>query len=294
MEQSFDDRDGWLWLDGKTVPWRDATLHVLTHALHYGGAVFEGERAYGGAIFKSREHTDRLFRSARYMDYEVPFTEEEVEAAKVDVMQRNDLLDAYVRVVAWRGSQSMGVSGLPNKTHVAVTAFPWGTYYGDARSMGARLDVARWRRPAPDTLPCHAKVSGAYMICTLAKNEADRKGYSDAMMMDYRGFVAEATGANIFFVKDGEIHTPTPDCFLDGITRQTALGILGTFGVPVHERHIEPSELEGFQQCFLTGTAAEITPVREIGDANFEVGPLVRSVMDEYDRIVRGNRPSST
>ena len=290
MTDSFSDRDGWLWLDGRILPWREATLHVLSHALHYGGAVFEGERAYGGVIFQSRAHSERLHGSAGYLDYEIPYDVDALEAAKAEVMRRNGLSDAYVRVIAWRGSQTMGVSGLPNNTHVAVTAYPWGTYYGDARRVGATLDIARWRRPSPDTLPCLAKVSGAYMICTLAKNEADRKGHSDALMFDYRGYIAESTGANIFFVREGEIHTPTPDCFLNGITRQTVLGILERDGVRVHERHIEPHELESFQQCFLTGTAAEVTPVRQIGDYPFEIGPLVRGVSDEYDRIVRGNR----
>ncbi len=290
MAESFDDRDGWLWLDGMIVPWRDATLHVLSHALHYGGAVFEGERAYGGVIFKSVEHSERLHRSAEYMDYSIPFSIEDLETAKAEVIRRNSFRDAYVRVIAWRGSQTMGVSGLPNNTHVAVTAYPWGTYYGEARKLGATLDIARWRRPSPDTLPCLAKTSGAYMICTLAKNEADRKGCEDALMFDYRGYVAESTGANIFFVKDQEVHTPTPDCFLNGITRRTVLGLLAKEGVPVHERHIKPHELETFHQCFLTGTAAEVTPVRAIGDYNFEIGPLVRGLSDEYDRLVRGNR----
>lgn len=290
MSQPFDDREGTLWLDGATVPWREARLHVLTHALHYGGAVFEGERAYGGRIFESRAHSERLHHSAAIMGYEIPFTVDQLEAAKGEIMRANGLADAYVRVIAWRGAETMGVSATPCTIHVAVTAYPWGAYYGEARQKGAKLDIAEWRRPAPDTAPCNAKTSGLYMICTLAKHKAEARGCADALMLDYRGYVAESTGANIFFVQDGAVHTPTPDCFLDGITRRTAMRLLGERGISVTERHILPAELDGFEQCFLTGTAAEITPVAEIGSHRFAIGPLVRTLAEDYDRLVRGNR----
>ena len=287
MSQPFDDRDGFLWVDGALIPWREAKLHVLSHALHYAGAVFEGERAYSGKIFKSRQHSERLHRSAATMDYEIPFNVDSIEKAKAEVIRANDFSDAYVRVIAWRGSETMGVTATGCRIHLAVTSYPWGSYYGEARQRGARLDIARWRRPAPETAPCQAKVSGLYMICTLSKHDAESKGCEDAMMMDYRGYVAETTGANIFFVKDDEIHTPTPDCFLNGITRQTALALLAERNVTIHERHILPEELDSFDQCFLTGTAAEITPVVNIGTHSYKIGPLVRTLSEDYDRHVR-------
>ncbi|MEM7177583.1 MAG: branched-chain amino acid aminotransferase [Pseudomonadota bacterium] len=291
LDNSYDDRDGEIWLDGKLVPWRDANVHVLTHALHYGSSVFEGERAYGGQIFRSVEHSERLLNSGEAMDIPIPYSVEDIEAAKAAVMQANAMSDAYVRVVCWRGSgPDMGVASAGNPVRMAVAAWEWGAYYGDAKMKGARLDISKWKRPSPETIPCKAKASGLYMICTMSKHAAEAKGCSDALMMCYRGYVAEATGANVFFVKDGVVHTPTPDCFLDGITRQTVKGMLRDKGVEVVERHIEPGEMESFEQCWLTGTAAEVTPVGQIGDYNFEVGALTRDIAESYDRLVRGNR----
>ncbi|MGY6410521.1 MAG: branched-chain amino acid aminotransferase [Alkalilacustris sp.] len=288
MAGAYDDRDGTIWMDGALVPWREANVHLLTHAMHYASSVFEGERAYGGRIFRSREHSERLRRSAEMIDFEIPFTVDQIEAAKVEVLAANGLTDAYVRAIAWRGAgEDMGVAARRNPVRLAIAAWEWGAYYGDARVRGAKLDIAKWRRPAPDTAPFQAKAAGLYMICTMAKHTAEAKGCSDAMMFDYRGYVAEATGANIFFVKDGEVHTPRPDCFLDGITRRTVIGLLGKRQIRVHERHIEAAELESFEQCWLTGTAAEVTPVGQIGDYTFEVGALARQMVEDYDRLVR-------
>ncbi len=287
-ETGYDDRDGWIWLDGKMVPWREANTHILTHALHYASAVFEGERAYGGRIFRSREHSERLHNSGRLLDMPIPWSVDEIEAAKAEALEANGLEDAYVRVLAWRGAgPDMGVASARNPVRMAVAAWPWGAYYGDARLRGAKLDISRWKRPSPETIPSHAKAAGLYMICTMSKHEAEAKGCSDALMLDYRGYVAEATGANIFFVKDGEVHTPLPDCFLNGITRQTVIGLLKERGIPVHERHIRPEELDDFEQCWLTGTAAEVTPVAEIGPHRYEVGDLAREMVDAYDALVR-------
>ncbi len=288
MAGGYDDRDGQIWMDGRLVDWREANVHILTHAMHYASSVFEGERAYGGRIFKSREHSERLHFSARCLDFEIPFTVDEIETAKAELLAANGLSDAYVRAVAWRGAgEDMGVSSRRNPVRLAIAAWGWGNYYGDAKFKGAKLDIARWRRPDPATAPSHAKAAGLYMICTMSKHAAEAKGCSDAMMFDYRGYIAEATGANIFFVKDGEVHTPKPDCFLNGLTRQTVMGLLKDRQVKVHERHIMPEELEGFQQCWLTGTAAEVTPVGQIGDYTFEVGTLTRQVADDYEALVR-------
>ncbi|MEM9901936.1 MAG: branched-chain amino acid aminotransferase [Pseudomonadota bacterium] len=288
MADGYDDRDGSIWMDGALVPWRDANVHILTHAMHYASSVFEGERAYGGKIFASRAHSERLQASAKMIDFEIPWAVDEIEAAKYDVMKANGLTDAYVRAVAWRGSgEDMGVSSARNPVRMAVAAWEWGNYYGDAKTKGAKLDVSKWKRPSPETIPSHAKAAGLYMICTMSKHAAEAKGCSDAMMMDYRGYVAEATGANVFFVKDGEVHTPKPDCFLNGITRQTVIGVLKDRQIRVHERHIEPGEMESFEQCWLTGTAAEVTPVGEIGPYSFEVGALTRDIADAYEMLVR-------
>jgi branched-chain amino acid aminotransferase len=289
---AYDDRDGWIWMDGAFLPWRDARVHVLTHALHYASSVFEGERAYGGVIFKSREHTERLHASARALGFEIPWSVEEIDRVKDEAIAKNGLTDAYVRPVAWRGSEMMGVSAQTNTIHLAIAVWNWGAYYGDAKLKGARLDMAEWKRPSPETIPSKAKAAGLYMICTLSKHKAESKGYSDAIMRDYRGYVAEATGANVFFVKDGSVHTPLPDCFLDGITRRTAIDLLKARGVEVVERHILPEEMEGFEQCFLTGTAAEVTPVAEIGPYRFEVGDLTKTVVADYDALVRQPAPA--
>ncbi len=288
MSGAYDDRDGSIWLDGQMVDWRDANIHVLTHALHYASSVFEGERCYNGKIFRSVEHSQRLHASAGMIDFEIPWTVDQIEAAKYDVLKANGWTDAYVRAVAWRGAgEDMGVASARNPVRLAIAAWGWGTYYGDAKYKGAKLDISKWKRPSPETIPSHAKAAGLYMICTMSKHTAEAKGCSDAMMFDYRGYVAEATGANIFFVKDGEVHTPTPDCFLNGLTRQTVIGMLKDRQVKVRERHIMPDELEGFEQCWLTGTAAEVTPVGQIGDYNFEVGALTREISDGYEKLVR-------
>jgi len=284
----YEDRDGKIWMDGELTAWRDANVHILTHALHYASSVFEGERAYGGRIFRSREHSERLHYSAGQLDFDIPFSVDQIEAAKEEVLRANGLSDAYVRAVAWRGvGEDMGVASARNPVRLAIAAWEWGAYYGDAKTRGAKLDISKWKRPSPETIPSHAKAAGLYMICTLSKHAAEAKGCSDAMMFDYRGYVAEATGANIFFVKDGEVHTPTPDCFLNGLTRQTVIGMLKERQVPVIERHIMPEELESFQQCWLTGTAAEVTPVGQIGDYNFEVGALARDIAEGYEKMVR-------
>lgn len=288
MAGSYDDRDGQIWMDGKLIPWRDANVHLLTHAMHYASSVFEGERAYNGKIFKSRAHSERLIKSGEYIDVPVPYTVDEIEAAKYEVMKANDLTDAYIRVLVWRGSgNDMGVASQANPVRMAVAAWEWGAYYGDAKTKGAKLDISKWKRPSPETIPCFAKASGLYMICTMAKHQAEAKGCSDAMMFDHRGYVAEATGANLFFVKNGEVHTPNPDCFLNGLTRQTVIGMLEEKNIKVHVRHIMPEELEGFEQCWLTGTAAEVTPVGQIGDYNFEVGAMARDISDSYEKLVR-------
>ena len=289
MAGAYDDRDGFIWLDGDFVPWRDAKVHVLTHALHYASSVFEGERCYDGKIFKSREHTDRLLASCDMLDMPHPFSADEIEAAKAATLEKNGFTDAYVRPVVWRGSgPDMGVASARNPVHLAIAVWEWGAYYGDAKMKGAKLDISKWKRPSPETIPSAAKAAGLYMICTMSKHAAEAKGCSDALMMDYRGYVAEATGANVFFVKDGEVHTPDPDCFLNGITRQAVIQMLKERGIPVHERHIEPQEMADFQQCWLTGTAAEVTPVGSLGDFTFEVGELTRSIAGDYEKLVRG------
>lgn len=288
MAGAYDDRDGKIWMDGKLVEWRDANVHVLTHAMHYASSVFEGERCYSGKIFKNRLHTERLKKSAELIDFEIPYTLEEIEAAKQAALDANGLTDAYVRPVAWRGSgEDMGVAAAKNPVHLAVAVWEWGNYYGDAKFKGAKLDIAKWKRPSPETAPSQAKAAGLYMIATMSKHAAEAKGCSDALMFDYRGYVAEATGANLFFVKDGEVHTPTPDAFLNGITRQTVIDMLRAKGITVNERVIMPEELEGFEQAWLTGTAAEVTPIGQIGNYNFEVGQLAKDMVKEYEALVR-------
>jgi len=288
MGTGYDDRDGKIWLDGQLVPWREANVHLLTHAMHYASSVFEGERAYGGKIFKSRAHSERLLKSGAYIDMPIPWTVDEIEAAKYETLKANGLSDAYVRAIAWRGAgEDMGVAAAANKVRMAVSVWEWGAYYGDAKFKGAKLDVSEWKRPSPETIPCFAKAAGLYMICTMSKHAAAAKGCSDALMMDYRGYIAEATGANVFFVRDGEVHTPEPDCFLNGLTRQTVIGMLNDRQIKVNERHIDPGEMESFEQCWLTGTAAEVTPVGQIGDYNFEVGALTRMIAEDYEKLVR-------
>ncbi len=279
----FDQRDGWIWYDGEFVAWREAKLHVLSHGLHYGSSVFEGERAYGGEIFKSRQHAERLLKSADYLDFKIPFTVEEIVAAKQATLEKNNLVDAYIRPIAWRGSEAMGVAAQGNSIHLAIAVWQWPSYFDpEQRLKGLKLDLAEYRRPDPATIPCRAKAAGLYMICTISKHRAENKGFADAMMLDYRGYVAECTGANIFFVKDGAIHTPTPDCFLDGITRQTVVELAKRQGIEVIERHILPEEVSGFTECFVTGTAAEVTPVGSIADWTFTPGAITHQLMDAY------------
>lgn len=288
MAGAYDDRDGKIWMDGKLVEWRDANVHILTHGLHYASSVFEGERCYNGKIFKGHEHSLRLIESARLLDMPSPLSADEIDAAKEAVLKANGFENAYVRALMWRGSGTeMGVSAKGNPVRFAVAAWEWGAYYGDAKWEGAKLDVAKWRRPDPLTIPTSAKAAGLYMICTMSKHAAEAKGFSDALFMDFEGYVAEATGANIFFTKDGEVHTPLADRFLNGITRQTVIGLLKEAGVTVHERRIRPEELDGFEECWLTGTAAEVTPVAQIGDWRFEIGPLSRQISDRYEALVR-------
>jgi branched-chain amino acid aminotransferase len=286
----FDQRDGWIWYDGQLVPWRDAKLHVLTHALHYASSVFEGERAYGGVIFKSTEHSERLKRSAEILDFEIPYSVEEIDAAKNLVLERNGQKDAYVRPVAWRGAETMGVAAQNSRIHLAIATWEWPSYFDPTQKMkGIRLDMAEYRRPDPATAPSAAKAAGLYMICTISKHKAERKGYADALMLDWQGRVAECTGANVFFIKDGAIHTPTPDCFLDGITRRTVIDLARGRGFEVQERRIMPDELASFNECFITGTAAEVTPVSEIGPYRFQPGNMTKVLMEDYTAEVQPN-----
>lgn len=285
---SFDDRDGFIWYDGALVPWREAKIHVLTHALHYASAVFEGERAYGGAIFKSRAHSARLIESARMLDFEIPYGAAEIDVAKAETLARNGLRDAYIRPVAWRGSEMMGVAAQANKIHLAIAVWDWPSYFDPAQRMkGIRLDIAEYRRPDPRTAPSRAKAAGLYMICTISKHRAEKRGYADALMLDWEGRVAECTGANIFFVKDGALHTPIADCFLDGLTRQTVIALARARGVEVNERRIFPEELSGFSECFITGTAAEVTPVGEIGPHVFSPASMTAALIEDYEKLVR-------
>jgi len=285
----FDDRDGWIWMNGEFVPWREAKVHVLTHGLHYGSCVFEGERLYDGEIFKLTPHTKRLFRSAEILEMEIPFTVEEIDAACKETVARMGFENAYVRPVAFRGPEQMGVAGLGTRTHVAIAAWEWPSYFDpEVKRRGIRMMHAPYARPAPNSAPTEAKAAGLYMICTLSKDAAARAGYSDALMLDYRGYVAEATGANIFFVQDGVIITPLADCFLNGLTRQTVIELARARGFEVVERHIKPEEMTQFSECFITGSAAEVTPVSEIGEYRFTPGNVSLSLMEDYGQLVRG------
>lgn len=292
MADPFDDRDGSLWLDGKLVPWREANVHVLTHGLHYASSVFEGERMYNGRIYKLEEHTARLFESARILDMKIPFTEKQICDASTLACTTLGFTDAYVRPVVWRGSAQMSVAGQANTIHVAIAAWQWGSYFDPAEKMkGIRLTISDWRRPAPDTAPTRAKAAGLYMICTMSKHAAEAQGFADAIMYDYRGYIAEATGANIFFVQDGKLLTPTPDCFLDGITRRSVMALARARQIPVIERHIKPEEMANFTECFICGTAAEVTPVASIGPYTFKPGEITKTLMTDYAEDVR--RPVS-
>ena len=284
----FDQRDGFIWLNGQLLPWQDAKLHVLSHGLHYGSCVFEGERAYEGRIFKSREHSERFKNSAQILDFEIPYSIEEIEAAKALVLQKNGWTSCYVRPVAWRGSEMMAVAAQDSTINVAIAMWDWPSMFDVNEKMrGIRLDIADYRRPDPRCAPVAAKAAGLYMICTLSKHRAERKGYADAMILDWEGRVAECTGANILFVKDGAIHTPLADCFLDGITRRTVIALAKARGIAVHERRIMPQELESFDECFICGTGAEVTPVSEVGPYKFTPGALSRTLMEDYSALVR-------
>ncbi len=283
----YDDRDGWIWQDGVFVPWREAKVHVLTHSLHYGSAVFEGERAYEGQIFKSDEHTKRLHKSAEYLDYKIPYSVEEINAAKQELMAKMGFKDCYIRAFAWRGSEMMGVSAQQNTIHLAIAMWEWGNYFAD-KMKGIRVTMSKWKRPSPETIPSAAKAAGLYMICTMSKHAAEKQGYADALMLDYRGYVAELTGANVFLIKDGAIHTPIADCFLDGITRRTVIDLAKARGYELIERRIKPEELADFTECFITGTAAEVTPVAEMAGHVYTPGEITKALVEDYDALVRG------
>ncbi len=287
-DQAFDQLDGFIWFNGEMVPWADAKIHVLSHALHYGSAVFEGQRIYSGKIFKLNEHSERLHNSASILDFEIPYSVEELNEACNAVMKKQNLTEGYMRPIAWRGSEQMGVAAQKTKINVAIAAWEWGSYFDEEERMkGIRMRWADYRRPDPITAPCRSKAAGLYMICTVEKHKSEKLGYADALMLDWRGYVAEATGANIFFVKDGVIHTPDPDCFLDGITRRTVIALAKQRGIEVIERIIMPEELAQFSECFITGSAAEVTPVSEIGDDRFIPGEISKALLDDYMALVR-------
>ncbi|MHC8508813.1 MAG: branched-chain amino acid aminotransferase [Rhodospirillales bacterium] len=294
VTQSFDDRDGEIWLDGAFVPWRSAQQHVLNHGLHYASSVFEGERMYSGKIFKLAEHTERLFFSAGELGLKIPYSEAEINAACEDVCRRNNIVDGYIRPFAWRGSEMMAISAQDTTTHTAIAAWPWPSYFSpEMLEKGISLKTARYKRPSPETAPVHAKTAGLYAICTISKHEAEAAGFTDALLLDYRGYVSEGTGANIFFLMaDGKLHTPTPDCFLDGITRRTVIELARARGVEVVERHIKPDEIAAAKEVFFTGTAAEVTPIGRIDDMTFKVGEVTRALMEDYSRAV-GKTPAA-
>ena len=287
----FDDRDGSIWLNGEIVPWRDAKTHTLSHGLHYASLVFEGERVYSGVVFEGVRHTQRLRQSCNILDFDIPISDEDVEAAKMAVVEANNIVDGYVRAFCWRGSEMMAISAQQTTTNVAIAAWEWPSYFDPETKMkGITLDVSDWRRPAPESAPVHAKAAGLYMICTLSKHAAEKKGFQDALMLDYRGYIAEATGANVFFIDgEGTIHTPIPDCFLNGITRQTVIEMAKSMQIKVVERHMNPEDMADMKECFLTGTAAEVTPVSQIGDHHFIPSDISRQLVDGYENLVRGN-----
>ena len=283
----FDDRDGWIWLDGQFVAWRDAKLHVLSHGLHYASGVFEGERAYSGNIFKLREHTERLINSGRILGFDIPWTADEIDAACIATLARNNQVDAYVRPIAWRGTEQLSVSAQQTKIHLAIATWAWPNLFGDNRMKGVRLGWAKWKRPHPETAPTASKAAGLYMIGTLSKHHAEAEGFDDALMLDWQGDISEATGANVFMVIDGQLHTPTPINFLDGITRRTVMALAWKRQIQVVERTIPQSDLAMATEVFLAGTAAEVTPVRQIGDQGFTPGQITETLLTDYEALVR-------
>ena len=288
MPEPFDKRDGKIWYNGELVEWQDANVHILNHGLHYASSVFEGVRVYNGNIFKCTEHNERFKRSANILDFDIPYSIDELDAACHDAVKANDVVNGYIHPVAWRGSEMMAISAQQTSTHVAVAAWSWPSYFSDeARQRGLKLKTSPWQRPAPNSAPTDSKAAGLYMICTISKHAAEREGFEDALMLDYRGYIAEATGANMFLIIDGDIHTPTPDCFLDGITRRTVIELAKKRGYNVIERHIKPEELSNVTEVFLTGTAAEVTPVGSIDEHTFTVGEITRNLMDDYGKLVR-------
>ena len=293
MAKAFNNREGWIWMDGTFIPWKNATSHIISQGLHYASAVFEGERAYSGKIFKSREHTKRLFKSAEIIGIKIPYSEDEIEIAKNQLIKKMNFVNCYVRPLVWRGSQQMGLSTNNADIHVAISAWDdWHSYFNeDDRLKGLNLITSPWKRPAPDTAPFEAKASGPYIICTMSKQYAEERGYQDALMLDYRGYVAEGTGANIFFIKDNNIHTPIPDCFLNGITRQTVIEIVKKQGFDLIERHILPNEIDQYDEAFLTGTAAEITSIKSIDEVSYNVGNNTTSfkLMNEFTNLVNSS-----
>jgi branched-chain amino acid aminotransferase len=286
--EGFHNRDGLIWYDGEMLDWRDANLHLLSHALHYASSVFEGERVYSGNIFKLREHSERLVNSAKIMGFKIPYTVAEIDAACNQACAANNIIDGYVRPIAWRGSEMMGVSAQDTKIHLAIAVWTWPSYFSpEARSKGISLKTAQWRRPPPDTAPVHAKAAGLYMICTMSKHDAEQSGYDDALMLDWRGNVVEGTGANFFMItQDNVINTPPPDCFLNGITRQTVIQLANDRGYKIVERHILPEELTDANEIFVTGTAAEVTPVGKIDDLEFKVGEITKTLREDYEKLV--------
>lgn len=293
--QPFDDRDGVIWSDGALIPWRDCKIHVLSHGLHYASCVFEGERVYDGRIFKLREHSERLVGSGRILGFEIPYSVAEINQACRDLVAAMGIQDGYVRPVAWSGSEMMGVSAQQTKIHLAIATWVWPTYFTmDARMRGLKLRISEWRRPAPDTAPTKSKAAGLYMIATMSKHKAESNGFEDALLLDWRGYIAESTGANFFMVKKGELHTPIPECFLDGITRRTVMDLARQRGIAIHERHIKPEELAGADEVFITGTAAEVTPVSQIDDYKIAVGPICRQLAEDYERLVRSKQAKAS
>ena len=283
----FDERDGFIWINGTIVPWREAKIHVLSHGLHYASSVFEGERMYNGKIFRSREHSERFHKSAEILGMKIPYSVDELEEIKYKICKENDLASAYIRPVAWRGGEQMGVSAKLTKTHVAVAAWSWGAYFDEEkRDKGISLKTANWRRPAPDTAPTQSKAAGLYMICTISKHAVEDEGYDDALMLDYRGYIAEASAANFFAVKDGVLLTPPPDCFLNGLTRQTVIELAKSMNIPFEERHLKTEELPDFQEIFVTGTAAEVTAVGQIDNHHYTVGPITKKLRTAYEELV--------